>query len=676
MYKKSVLFFLLALSAYAGLCQTLRDDLALMPFPSHITVHKGAFRITKDLKIAAEGPAGDRLYSAASRFLRRLDQRTGMFFMQEYITPGIVRGAQVLIRTKRPGNVTLGEDESYELTITPQNIVLSATTDIGALRGLETLLQLLDTDEKGFYFPAVYIKDKPRFPWRGLMIDVSRHFQPVGVIKRNLDGMAAVKMNVLHLHLSDDQGFRIESKIYPALHREASEGKYYTQEEIKEILRYANERGIRVVPEFDVPGHATPWLIAFPELASTPGPYTLKEHAGIFDPTLDPTKEKTYEILGNFFEEMAALFPDEYFHIGGDENEGKHWDENPAIQKFMKKNNITDNHELQAHFTIRIAKLLDSYGKTLIGWDEILHPDLPKKTVIQSWRGPEGIAAAASSGYDVILSNGYYIDLMRPASKHYLNDPLPDTSRLNAEEREHVLGGEATMWSELVTPKTIDSRIWPRTAAIAERLWSPAEKDDVDDMYRRLAIINRQLEEHGLLHITNRAVILRNMANAKDTKTLEILANVAEPMEGYTRNPEGLMYTMYSPFTLFADATIADAPLARKFNLLVQSFLESPDKEKEARILAYLEEWKGVHEKIQEAIPTAPLLKTVEGLACKLSTVAALGLEAMNHKIRKDAKWRKGAQEKFEKAREQGARTELQVVDAIEKLVMAKTSRS
>ena len=664
------IIFCLSLSLRA---QQGPETLLLMPYPASLKQQDGKFRLTSDFNIATEGPAHQRLYLGATRFLRRLDGRTGLFFPQEHVQAGakpVTLGLS--IKTQRAAEVKLGEDESYSINITDKGIQLEAATDIGALRGLETLLQLLQADAQGYYIPAVKIQDSPRFPWRGLMIDVARHFQPMEVIKRNLDGMAAVKMNVLHLHLTDDQGFRVESKVYPQLHEKGSEGEYFTQEQIREIIRYAGERGIRVVPEFDVPGHASSWLVAFPELASAPGPYSLENNAGIFDPTLDPTNEKTYEVLQGFFAEMARLFPDPYFHIGGDENEGKQWDANPKIQAFMKKHKLKDNHQLQTHFNNRIIGFLEKQGKQVIGWDEILQPSLSKSSVIHSWRGPEGLAEAARQGHNTILSNGYYIDLMHKASEHYLNDPLPAGNTLTEAQRKRVLGGEATMWSELVTPHTIDSRIWPRTAAIAERLWSPGVIRDVDDMYRRLDYISFRLEELGLQHKRNQQVILRNLSNGQSTKPLQTLVDVVEPLKGYTRNPGGTLYKTYSPYTLFADAATADAPAARRFNSLVEYYLQTKDEAAKQEIVQWLEKWQKNHVQLQAIIVQAPVLKSIEGLSQSLSTIAHLGLQALQ--AERQAKQMPNhiqAEQQLKQAREQGGRTELQVVDAIEKLMKA-----
>ena len=205
-------------------------------------------------------------------------------------------------------------------------------------------LQLLDSGREGYYLPAVSIEDRPRFPWRGLMIDIGRRWQPMEVIKRNLDGMAAIKLNVLHLHITEDQGFRVECKKFPELHRMGSDGNFYTQDQMREIIEYARMRGIRVVPEFDMPGHTTSWFVSHPELASKPGPYQIERKWGIFEPVLDPTNERVYELLDGFLGEMAALFPDEFLHIGGDEVEAHHWKESAKIQAFMKEKEIGRAH--------------------------------------------------------------------------------------------------------------------------------------------------------------------------------------------------------------------------------------------------------------------------------------------------------------------------------------------
>src|SRR6266478_190607 len=539
-------------------------QLALMPVPASVQMQAGRFPITSSFKVMVKSYADDRLRGGIARMLRRLAGRTVLSLAPE---PATDEGAATLvIQCERAGAAvpSLNENESYNLEVTDKQARLVAPTVVGALRGLETFLQLLQGDRDGFYVPAIRINDQPRFPWRGLLVDVARHYEPMEVLKRNLDAMAAVKLNVFHWHLTEDQGFRVESKKFPKLHMLGSDGLFYTQDQVREIIAYARDRGIRVMPEFDIPGHSTSWLVGYPEMGSAPGPYKIERGAGIFEPALDPTREQTYKFLDAFLGEMAALFPDAYMHIGGDENEGKQWNRNPQIQAFMKEKGIKDNHALQAYFNQRILKILQKHHKKMIGWEEILHPDLPKDAVIHSWRGPASLAEAAKKGYNGILSAGYYIDLIFPASKHYLADPIPQNSTLTAEEAKHALGGEATMWGEWVSPETIDSRIWPRTAAIAERLWSPQTVTNVDDMYRRLDVISVRLEELGLTHEKNQAMLLRSLAGGRDTGPLQTLASIVEPVKEYRRYQQRPQTTT-SPLTGLIDAASPDSRASRNF---------------------------------------------------------------------------------------------------------------
>ena len=647
----------------------------LLPVPAQVEYSDGQFRLNAEFTLAVEGKPHERMFRGATRFLRRLSGRTGLFFLQHYITEtGKSRFANLVINCRRPGVVKLGTDESYRLTVTPEKIELQADNDIGALRGLETLLQLLQADEKGYFFPAVKVVDAPRFPWRGLLIDVSRHFMPMEVLKRNLDGMAAVKLNVLHWHLVDDQGFRVESKTFPKLHEMGSDGFYFTQEQIREIIAYANDRGIRVMPEFDVPAHATSWLVGYPELGSAPGPYTVERNWGIMDPVLDPTRDAIYDFLDQFFAEMAGLFPDEYLHIGGDENNGKHWNANQDIQAFMKKNNIPDNHALQSYFNQRILKIVTKHGKKMIGWDEIFHPDLPKTAVIHSWRGKEAMVKAAQQGYMSILSNGYYIDLMQPAHFHYLNDPIPEDTPLSEKEQRAILGGEATSWGELVSPETIDSRIWPRTAAIAERLWSPQRVKDVEDMYRRLEVLSFQLEEHGLTHRKNFEMMLRRLTGDRDITPLRTFIELVEPVKIYTRHHQGVKYTSSSPLTRVVDAARPESMAARDFARRVDSLLANPSEDNQAAVADLLKIWKRNHTALQAIINTSPVLREIESLSQDLTTISEIGMAAGNYyssRQKPSAAWHERSLELLEAARKPRGQVMLMVVDPIEKLVKA-----
>ena len=540
--------------------------------------------------------------------------------------------AALLIETQSAGSAIpkLGDDESYTLEITEKQAKINAPNSVGAMRGLETFLQLLESDKDGFYFPAVSIKDSPRFQWRGLMIDSARHFQPMEVLRRNLDAMAAVKLNVLHWHLTDNQGFRVETIKYPDLALKGSDGDYYTQAQIREIVRYAAERGIRVVPEFDMPGHATAWLVSHPEIGSGKAPYTIERRPGVFDPTLDPTNEKTYKLLKTFFKEMAELFPDAYLHIGGDENEGKEWAANQKIQAFMKGKGLKDKHELQTYFNKRILPMIQKNGKIMMGWDEIYQPDLPKDIVIHSWRGQKALADAARQGFQGILSNGYYIDLMQHASDHYVVDPIPANTTLTAEEQKKILGGEATMWSEWVSPETIDSRIWSRTAAIAERFWSPQNVNQVEDMYRRLAVIDTQLEELGLTHRKNQAMLLRRLMNNQDVSALQTFVSVIEPVKGYRRYQQRKQ-TMLSPLTGLVDAANTDAPNARIFNQAVDAMIAGKAADGAADIRSLLNEWGDAQRKLIPLMGNSAALAEAKSLAENWGNLNALATEAFDY---------------------------------------------
>ncbi|NNF00956.1 MAG: family 20 glycosylhydrolase, partial [Pyrinomonadaceae bacterium] len=625
----SALVLMTAVLCLSGIARDpSKRQVNLMPVPAKIAFGKGRLPVSKEFSVAFEGAAAERLKNYASRVLRRIEGRTVLELPRSFSADQSSASLVIKANAMAKHVPILGEDESYTLNVTNSQARLTAPNPIGAMRGLETFLQLLTSDSKGFYIPEVTIKDKPRFPWRGLLIDVARHYQPLDALKRNIDAMAAVKLNVLHWHLTEDQGFRVESKKFPKLHNLGSDGLFYTQDEIKEIVNYAADRGIRVVPEFDLPGHATSWLVAYPELGSLPGPYTIERRAGIFDPTLDPTRKEVYQFLDVFFGEMATLFPDKYMHIGGDENEGKHWDASEKIQAFMKKNQIKDNHELQTYFNKQVLKIFKKNGKTMMGWDEIFQPDLPRDVVIHSWRGQKSLAESARKGYFGVLSNGYYIDLIHPASKHYLVDPIPADTDLSDEEQKRILGGEATMWGEWVSPETIDSRIWPRTAAIAERFWSPRHIKDVDEMYRRLDIISIQLEELGLTHLKNRRMMLRRLSQNTDIWALEVLTELVEPVKLYQRY-QLRKQTMLSPLTGLIDAAGPDAVRAREFNKLVERVLSAKSERDIEGLRKAFDLWRSASLAAQGEIERSAALHEAKGLAKDLEKLAAIGLEAV-----------------------------------------------
>ncbi|MCX6565641.1 MAG: family 20 glycosylhydrolase [Candidatus Aminicenantes bacterium] len=673
-FLRSLFILLLGLGA-AGAASAAVSSLDLLPRPSTVLETEGRFPVDESFTVGAIGDPGDRARRAADRFLERLSGRTGLFLRRDDSLPeGGESRASFVYRCDRAGALVPGEEESYRLTVSPDRILLIAPTDLGILHGFETVLQLLKGGPGGYFVPCVQIEDVPRFPWRGLMIDSGRHFQPVDVIKRNIDGLAAVKMNVLHWHLTEDQGFRVESRIFPALHELGSDGRYYSQAQIRDIVAYAADRGIRVMPEFDIPGHSTSWFPGFPELASAPGPYRISRTYSIQLPAFNPGNPNVYAFLDAFLGEMAALFPDPFLHIGGDENNGKHWDANPEIQDFKKKKGLADNAALQAYFNIRLLEILKKHGRRMVGWDEILQPGLPRDIVIQSWRGTEALVEAARRGYAGLLSNGYYIDLCQPAGEHYLNDPLPAGHGLSAEEAALVWGGEATMWSELASWETIDSRIWPRTAAIAERLWSPAEVRDVDDMYRRLEIVSIELEELGLTHLKNRDMMLRRLIQGTAIEPLQTLADAVEPLRGYKRHSLGKVKTTLAPLTRFVDAVPPESSEARLFGRTVDSFLAHRDAGSAEALKMILETWRMNHDFIKPLLSSAPVLFEIEPLSRGLSEAAEIGLEAveaLGHK-RKGHRTQAAARMKtLAELKKPLAELELAVVPAIERLVSA-----
>jgi len=661
--------------------KNVNGKLILMPYPEKVQLKDGLFRLDEKFYVGGEAQADGRAFKAAGRFMSRLAGRTGVFFDQDFLADQrISEKTRFFYRFERTGKLLPNEDESYILDVSPEKIELIANTDIGVVRGMETLLQLLSSDGQGYYFPCLQIEDRPRFTWRGLLIDSCRHFMPLEVIRRNLLAMSAVKLNVLHWHLSEDQGFRVECKSFPRLHQLGSDGMFYTQEQIKEIIRLASDLGIRVMPEFDIPGHSTSWFVGYPEYASRPGPYRIERGFGVFHPVFNPANRETYKFFDKFFKEMATIFPDPYLHIGGDEVEAAHWKENPAIQAFMKKHNLVDNHALQAYFNRETLKILTKYHKKMVGWDEIYQPGLPKDIVIQSWRGTQALVDGARKGYQGILSNGYYIDLCETAERHYLNDPIPPDSPLSPDERELILGGEATMWAELISPETVDSRIWPRTAAIAERLWSPQERRDVDDMYKRLSIISVQLEETGVHHLKNQLMMLRRSLNIDDNEVrylsaLQMLARISEPVKGYSRHSQGRQYSSLAPLTRFVDACFPESLEARGLTKQVENFLKNRQPELTVEINNFLLAMNLVatHLERLEVLPeVSPVLKEISPLVSNLQTLVFIGkatLRMIREGKEAEKSWVEAQMKELEEIKKPKAECQLAIVPAVELLL-------
>ena len=594
---------------------------AIMPLPAHVVQGEGEFLIDGDFGIALKGHKEARLERARQRFLDTLSRETGIPLWRQ----AILNPPHFIVQTAGPSAVVqqLGEDESYHLEISTTNVQLTAPNPIGVLRGLQTFLQLVRITPRGFSVPVVTIDDKPRFLWRGLLIDSGHRFVPVSAIKHNLDGMEAVKLNVFHWRFADNQGFHIESKKFPLLQDKGSGGFYYSQDEVRKVIAYASDRGIRVVPEFDMPCHTTSWFLGYPDLASGQDPSRSS--------AIDPTRESTYKFLTGFIGEMAALFPDSYFHAGGDECDVKEWEGNARIQDFMRAHAIKDGAALQALFTSNIQKIIAGRKKIMVGWDEVLQPDTPKNVVIQSWRGPSSLAEAARNGYRSVLSSGYYIDLNQSAAEHYLVDPLGDSAgTLTPDQKSRVLGGEATMWTDIVSHENMDNRIWPRTAAIAERLWSPQQVQDVDSMYQRLAIISQKLGYYGLRHRLITDEMLQRMSGEPDPVPLKVLAAVVQPPKLYERQ-ELRTFTDFTPLNHLDDAVPPESDTAREFNEIAKRIaLEKADPQEWQQARQWLVLWRDNDATLQPLLARSYLTQDLAPVSRNLSRVAEIGLQALD----------------------------------------------
>ena len=633
--------------------QESSTNLPLMPWPSSVSSVPGstpAGSIPIDgsfsISVTGSGRKDSRVQSAVERTFARLTRQTGIPILLRVVEQN---GTLTIVveRGDHRGPQKLGDDERYSLKASDGKVRLSANEPLGVLRGLETFLQLVQqntTGAPGFSVPAVTIQDQPRFPWRGLSLDVSRHFIPAENVRRIIDGLCAVKMNVLHWHLSDDQGFRVESKKYPRLQKYGSDGLYYAQAEVRDVIAYARDRGVRIVPEFDMPGHATSWLVGYPSLGAGAGNYQIVRGAGVLPDLIDPTKESTYKFLDGFIGEMSKLFPDEYFHIGGDEVNPKQWNENPRIQTFLRKHHIADAKALQVYFNQRLLKIVTKHGKRMEGWDEVLQPSLPKNIVIQSWRGQESLWQAAREGYQGILSAGYYLDLMYPASYHYSIDPMktppPAPGRegqaqtpapapdLTPEQRKLILGGEAAMWEELATSENIDAKLWPRLAAIAERFWSPETVTDPTSMYRRLEITNSWLEWLGLSQRSNLTLMRQRLAGEMPAQPLDTFASILEPVKGYSRHAE--RYNLLTPFNRLVDAIPPESDAARQFRESVDRYVAGPKgSESSATLRRQLLQWLENARAIRPMLQGNSLLNEDAPVADEMIGLCQAGLDAI-----------------------------------------------
>ncbi|RAV28562.1 beta-N-acetylglucosaminidase [Sinomicrobium soli] len=505
----------------------------IIPQPVSLEFGEGAFVIDEDTKILypdAFAPVAD--------------------FLSEYIGGRVNTEMQ---RTEDEDTYTiifrqdesLENEEAYALKVTPKNIEISASSPRGAFYAVQSLRQLMPvpsgdmvTGEDEMGIPVVEVFDEPRFGYRGQMLDVGRHFFPVEFIKKYIDLMAMFKINTFHWHLTEDQGWRIEIKKYPELtkvgaYRDSTVighyrdeprrwdttryGGFYTQEEVKEIVKYAQDRFITVIPEIEMPGHAEAALASYPELGCTGGPYQVQGIWGIHK-NIYCTKEETFTFLEGVLDEVTELFPGEYIHIGGDEAPKDNWEQCEVCQALIRSEGLTDEHELQSYFIHRIEKYLNSKGKQIIGWDEILEGGLAPNATVMSWRGTEGAIEAARQHHDVIMTptSHCYLDYYQyesdkedkdilaiggylPLSKVYSFEPIPE--ELTPEEGNYVLGPQANVWTEYMkTPEKVEYMVYPRAIAMAEVGWTSKANKDYDNFLYRLEPVIKNLEAMGVNH--------------------------------------------------------------------------------------------------------------------------------------------------------------------------------
>ena len=506
-----------------------QETLTLIPEPQEITVYKGTHTLHKTIPFYAEEG-----FELASNFLSEYLQKSGFSLRNNRADY-----AQFIIKKD-----TLLPNEGYTLSIDEDIILLKAKDASGAFYGVQTLRQLLPVSlEKLNSFsnptialPLVDIVDFPKFPYRGMHLDVSRHFFDKAFVKRYISYLSMLKMNYFHWHLTEDQGWRIEIKKYPKLMTHAAfrnetlighysdvphtfdgerYGGYYTQEDIKEIVAYAQKLNITIIPEIEMPGHAQAAISAYPELGCTGDPIPVATKWGVFEDIYCP-KEETFAFLEDVLTEVVALFPGEYIHIGGDEAPKKHWEECTHCQALIKKEGLKDEHELQSYFITRIEKFLNSKGKKIIGWDEILEGGLAPNATVMSWRGTEGGIAAAKEKHNVIMTPGSHCYFDHYQSKNedeplaiggftslekvYSFNPIP--SELSQEETQYILGAQGNVWTEYMkTEDKVEYMVFPRILALSEVDWKGPSKDfekDYSNFKIRLKSFTERLEALGI----------------------------------------------------------------------------------------------------------------------------------------------------------------------------------
>ena len=512
------------------------NTLAIIPLPQKIALHDGTFNLAAGTRVYVDSAS-----RATGKFLtERLRPSTGYPLKTSTKYFGSTAIPDGILLTTKNADTKLGP-EGYELTVATNSIVIRAPTQAGLFYGVQTLFQLLPPEifstnpvsNVAWQIPCVQIEDWPRFKWRGFMLDVSRHFFSKPEVETFLDAMAMHKMNVFHWHLTDDHGWRIEIKKYPKLTQvgawravggfdfdpksttaygpDGRYGGFYTQDDVRDVVKYAAARHITIVPEIEMPGHATAALSAYPELGCTNGPFEPSMTAGIFYGIYDPAKEQTFVFLADVLTEVAQLFPGPYIHIGGDEVPKETWKNSADCQALMKREGLKNEEELQSWFTRRIEKIVNARGHSMIGWSEILQGGLAKNAAVMDWIG--GAKEAAGAGHDVVMTpTAYcYFDFYQSTNqtaepkaaawggpltlnRMYAFEPMP--TNVPPQLQSHILGAQGNLWTEQIPNlKHAEYMTFPRACALAEVTWSAKDSRDWDDFMRRLQIHVRRLDE-------------------------------------------------------------------------------------------------------------------------------------------------------------------------------------
>jgi hexosaminidase len=517
----------------------LAAEPALIPAPQEMQSQEGVFALHSNTKILANAAAKP----AAAFLAEHLRHGTGFGFTVR--SPGKSTAGNILLTTE--GSEPALGAEGYELTVTPDSVLIRAPADAGLFYGVETFLQLLPPEvlaakpvaDAKWEAPCVRIKDQPRFPWRGLMLDVSRHFFTPREVEQVLDSMALHKLNTFHWHLVDDQGWRIQINKYPRLTEvgawrtaikfgldpkastaygpDGRYGGYYTQADIRDIVRYAAARHITIVPEIEMPGHSSAALAAYPQYSCTGGPFSTDHDGGVFPGVYCAGNDGTFEFLQNVLSEVFDLFPGKYVHVGGDEVPTTAWEKCPKCQARKKAENLTSDRQLESYFIQRIEKFINAHGKTLIGWSEIREGGLAQNAVVMDWIG--GATEAATAGHDVVMTPQKYCYLDHYQSRDHAKEPKaiggflplaevysfePVPANLPAQFQSHILGPQGNLWTEYVPNiKHAEYMIFPREAAMAEVGWSSKDSRNFDDFLRRLQTDQRRLDEMGVNYRKN-----------------------------------------------------------------------------------------------------------------------------------------------------------------------------